>query len=303
MAQKPDVLEKQMDPELKSTPAAPVPASEAAPSAPVASPATAPAGGEGAPTPAPADAERDEQGRFKSSAQDRINELTRKSSESEREAAYWKNLATDKEAPPPPAPPKAPDIKDFANYNDYVDAVSTFKAEQIVEQRLAKRDQESSAKSAAEKAVATYHSREAAVKAAIPDYDAVLSAANTPLETHVGQALFDSEQGPAIAYHLAKNPALLEALNKMSVRQADREIGRLEVLVGKTAGAPAPSPSTSTPASPPTAPAAPVARTTNAPPPAKTVANSGANAPVDLGKLPMAEYVKVRKAQGAKWAR
>lgn len=293
-----------MDPEITSTPAAPSPAPVAAPvSAPVASPAPAPAAGEGTPVAAPAaEAERDEQGRFRNSAQDRINELTRQSGEREREAAYWKSIVTAKAPAPPPEAPKAPDIKDFSDYNAYVDAVSTFKAEQIVEARLAKRDQESTAKSAADKAVATYQSREASAKAAIPDYDAVLSAANTPLETHVGQALFESEHGPAIAYHLAKNPALLEALNKMTVRQADREIGRLEVLVGQPS-APASDNNTSAPPPSPAAPAAPTARTSNAPPPAKTVANSGANAPVDLAKLPMADYVKARKAQGAKWAR
>lgn len=293
-----------MDPEITSTPAAPAPAPVAAPVAsPVASPAPAPA-----PVAAPATAEqaaaleRDEQGRFRNSAQDRINELTRQNGEREREANYWKNLATAKAPAPPPEAPKAPDIKDFADYNAYVDAVSTFKAEQIVEARLAKRDQESTAKTAADKAVATYQSREAAVKAAIPDYDAVLSASNAPLEQHVGQALFESEHGPAIAYHLAKNPQLLDQLNKMSVRQADREIGRLEVLLAPAPAAADPNAS-APPPSPAAAPAAPTARTTSAPPPAKTVANTGANAPVDLAKLPMADYVKARKAQGAKWAR
>lgn len=294
-----------MDPEITSnvegTPPAPAPAVV---STPVSSPAPAPAAGAvEAPVTAEqqAAAERDEQGRFKSSAQERINELTRQSGEREREAAYWKALASAKPAPEPPAPPKAPDIKDFANYNDYVDAVSTFKAEQIVEARLAKRDEQATAKSAAEKAVATYQSREASVKAVIPDYDAVLSASNAPISDTVGRALFESEQGPAIAYHLAKNPQMLEAMNKMDEKQVNRQIGRLEATL-EAASAAAPSPAADS-ASPPAAPAAPVARTTNAPPPAKTVANSGANAPVDLGKLPMADYVKARKAQGAKWAR
>lgn len=294
-----------MDPEVNAqvegTPPAPAPA---AVSTPVSSPAPAPVVGAVEATVTAeqqAAAERDEQGRFKSSAQERINELTRKTSEAEREAAYWKSLASAKPAPEPPAPPKAPDIKDFANYNDYVDAVSTFKAEAIVKERLAERDQQASAKSAAEKAVATYQSREATVKASIPDYDAVMSASNALISDEVGRALFDSEQGPAIAYHLAKNPQLLEAMNKMNEKQVNREIGRLEARL-ELAAAPATSPAPD-PASPPAAPAAPVARTTNAPPPAKTVANSGANAPVDLAKLPMADYVKARKAQGAKWAR
>jgi hypothetical protein len=250
--------------------------------------------------------ERGVDGRWKSSAQERIDELTRSKSSAEIERDYWRNLATQSaKAPAAPAPaPKEPDVKDFANYNDYVDALATFRAERIIDDRLAKRDQESTRKTAAEKAVATYNSREAAARAEIPDYDAVLSTSNLPLEQHVGQALFDSEMGPQIAYHLAKNPALLDQLNKMDPRAVDRKIGQLEVQLAKPTSSGAESGASPTPpATQAAAPAAPAVRTTNAPTPAKPLAQPGSNGPVDLSKLSMDDYVKTRKSQGAAWAR
>jgi hypothetical protein len=292
-------------PDLNNTPvegAAPIAAPAA--SSPVTSPAPAPAAGSVEATTAEqqAAAERDEQGRFKSSAQERINELTRSQSAAQREADYWKTLATAKAPAPAPEAPKAPDVKDFAQYNDYVEALSTFKAEQIVEARLAKRDQEQASKESATKAVASYQSREAEVKGRIADYDATMRAADVPLTDIVGKAIFESERGPEIAYHLAKNPAQLEAMNKMNEKQVDREIGRLEARLD-TASAAAATPSAPASPSPQAAPAAPAARTSSAPPPAKTAPAAAGNAPVDLSKLSMADYVKAREQQGASWAR
>ncbi len=96
----------------------------------------------------------------------------------------------------------------------------------------------------------------------------------------------DSEKGPELVYHLAKNPAEAERLNAMSVRQMDREIGRLET----TLGAKAP-------------PAPPAARTTNAPPPVKPGSPASSPANTDPSKMTQPEYEAWRKGQGATYIR
>lgn len=72
------------------------------------------------------------------------------------------------------------------------------------------------------------------VKNRIPDYDtaiAAFAAAGGQFAPHVREEIRDSDSGPALAYHLAKNPGLVAELNALSPRDAAREIGRLEAKV------------------------------------------------------------------------
>jgi len=242
--------------------------------------------------------ERDEQGRFKNPVQPRINELTRAAREAQRERDYWKAIATTTNPPAPaPAAPKKPEASEFADYGEYVEALAEFKADQKVAQALSERDERAQHESSAARVATTWEGRQAEFRKTAPDYDTVMQGAdNVNIAAHVGQILMDSDHGPAIAYQLAKNPALADRLNALTPTAAAREVGRME------AGIAAPSPS---PAPPPTAsaPAASLgARTTSAPPPAKTTA-AAPSAQADLSKLSMDDYVAARKAQGASWSR
>lgn len=85
-----------------------------------------------------------------------------------------------------------------------------------------------------QEAVEDFLERVESVKKSIPDYDqAVTAFANQggKFEPHVIEEIRDSEKGPQLAYHLAKNPGLAAELNAMSARDAAREIGRLEAKV------------------------------------------------------------------------
>jgi hypothetical protein len=246
--------------------------------------------------------ERDEHGRFKNPVQPRINELTRAAREAQRERDYWRAIATATTTQAPaPAAPKKPEASEFADYGDYVEALAEFKADEKVAKALSERDERSQRESTAAKVASTWEGRQADFRKSKPDYDDVMAGADgVSIKDHVGQALMDSDHGPAIAYQLAKNPALADKLNALSPTSAARAIGQMEASFAAQAAAPSPS-SASAPAA--SAPAAsPAVRTTSAPPPAKTTA-AAPSAQVDLSKLSMDDYVKTRKQQGARWAR
>lgn len=250
--------------------------------------------------------DRDAAGRFRNPVQPRIDELTRKARENEREAAFWKARAQALETPPP-KPPEKPKPEDFDDYGAYVEALTDFKADERIKTTLDSRDKAATEKSEADKRSATYLERAAAAAKSIPDYEATVSTSDVPIAQHVTEELLDSEFGPQIAYHLAKNPELADELNAMSPKAAARKIGRLEAQFADAAAAPADPDPSETPSDPqpaptPPAPAAPRVKTTNAPPPPKPL-GSGRGTTVDLAKASMDEYVEARKKQGASWAR
>ncbi len=66
----------------------------------------------------------------------------------------------------------------------------------------------------------------------ITDYDETMKAmAGVNVRNEVIEEIKSSENSAAIAYHLAKNPNLLSAMDGMSSRELAREMGRLEATV------------------------------------------------------------------------
>jgi hypothetical protein len=225
--------------------------------------------------------ERDEKGRFKG-VQPRIDELTRARREAEREAAYWKAVAAGTQSPAQAAPQR-PDPANFEKYDDYIDALTDWKAEQAV----AKRMEADSTRKVAETRAQTFAERQVQARTAMPDYDEVVGGSDTPITQHVGEVILESELGPQLAYHFAKNPDVLLRLNGMNPVQAAREIGKLEATLSAK----------------PAAPAAPTKKVSNTPAPAGTLGTQGRATTPALQNLSMDEYMKQRKAQGARWAR
>lgn len=240
--------------------------------------------------------DREANGRFKNPVQPRIDELTRKVRENEREAAYWRARA-EAAAAPPKEPPKKPTPDQFDDYGAYVEALTDFKADEKVNTALDAREKAAAEKQQAQTRVTTWNERVVEARKSIPDYDAVMAASEVPVAEHVLDELRESDLGPQLAYHLDKNPDVAEKLNTMTPRQAAREIGRLEAKLLGTASA-SPDPKVDAPQEPP----APKVKTTNAPPPVKPV-GQGRSTAVDLSKASMDDYVKQRAAQGATWAR
>lgn len=241
----------------------------------------------------PAAQERELDGKFRRPVQPRLDELTKKYRESEREAAYWRVRAEAAEKPPAP-PPEKPVPEKFDDYGAYVEALADWKADEKVKSALDARDKQAAETKQTETRQSTWQQRKAEAAKSIPDIDAVLSSSEVPVAQHVQAELLDSEFGPQIAYHLDKHPELAEKLNGMTEKQVAREIGRLEATMGT-----APAPTAEEPPDP--EPVVEV-KTTKAPPPVKPI-GQGRSTAIDLSKASMDDYVKARVAQGASWAR
>ena len=235
--------------------------------------------------------ETQETQRGKKSAQQRINEITKARYEAERLAAYWKGIAEGsrsqtQQIPEPAARESAarPNLADFPDYETYIEALTDWKTTQkvaeVVHHQQAATVQERQQAEALELARGWAGKQESARKS-IPDYDEVLGGAETVVAPYVTDAILTSDRGPEVAYHLAKNPALAEKLNRLSPIAAAREIGRIEAALEKS--------------SPGTSRSAP-------PPPAKTT-RSSATISGDPAKMSHEQYRAMRAKQGARWAR
>lgn len=169
----------------------------------------------------------------------RIDELTRNWRQTERDRDYWRELAlqSSRQAPEPqyqPAPePVAPDpVKTLADFN-YDDAqYATYIRQSAAEDaRRAALDVVRSIREAeqAQRMDQTFKSRVEAFKKAAPDFDdLVLRNHSLPITDDMAAIIRDSDDGPAVAYFLGKNPNAAAAIAQLPPREAARELGKLE---------------------------------------------------------------------------
>ena len=171
----------------------------------------------------------------KQSVQERINEITYKMREEEREKEYWKNLALGEKEPPEPAPPKPstegrPSQTNYESVEEYEDA--------LFDWRDAKRNSETLAKTQEEEkkeALSEFNKNAAKLRAEHEDFDEVI---NAPVFTDpMKDALFASENGPLVAYHIAKNREVADKIKTLPPERQIYEMGKLEerlILAQKT---------------------------------------------------------------------
>lgn len=229
------------------------------------------------------DQDRNDKGQYRSGVQKRIDDLTFRRNQAEREAAHWKGVAESRQAAAAPKP------SDFATDADYDAAMLDHRIESGIDRGLAKTAQAQADKFSKEATTAAgeaYNQRVTETVSRIPDFVEVVSKADIAISPALQEALRDSDKGPDLVYHLAKNPSEAERLNSMSVRQMDREIGRLELTIGTKA-----------------APPPPAARTTTAPPPVKPGSQASAPANTDPAHMNMSEFEAWAKASGSKYIR
>lgn len=218
----------------------------------------------------------------KRSARERINELTKRAHEAEREVqrlleAAQKPSAQQTDKPKP---------QEFEDYDSYVEALADWRADQRVSEALKARDAEraqTAQSRAAEAKAQAWAERQSEFRAATPDYDAVVGKSSVQVAPHVVDTLLDSDSGPELAYHLAKHPDTVKRINALSPLAAAREIGRIEA-------------SLSTPSAPKVKPGS------NAPAPISPV-RAAASGSVNLATANMDQYIAARAKQGARWAR
>jgi hypothetical protein len=128
-------------------------------------------------------------------------------------------------APPlPDAPTGPPQAEQFQSHDDYVRATARYEAQQIAQQQ----HQQTTQQQQMQEMQRTVLEREAAFKAQHADYDDVLRAGlvgkvSPPLQ----QALLLHPDGPALAYQLATQPAVVARLNQLPPPLMLMELGRL----------------------------------------------------------------------------
>jgi len=209
----------------------------------------------------------DETPKPKNGVQARIDELTRKLRQTERERDAYagiapqtaQNSSTDAE----------PDPEDFDDNAAYIKAVAAHAVSQALN---GQRQVQTEAVRAAD-----WADRVEAVKSTLTDFDTVVGQSDLDI-SNIADALMESDQGPQLAYHLAQNPDLAMRLNAMSPIRAAVELGKLGmqlsgVPVKKASGAPVPI----------------------------TPLNGGSSVTPDLAKADMETFIKTRRGQGARY--
>lgn len=121
----------------------------------------------------------------------------------------------------------------FSDMYEYAKALTDYRVEQRLQEEKQK---EAQAKAAAEhaKLIDAWGQRVKAAKAEMPDFDDMVSSADVTVSNEVRDAIFESEVGPRILYHLAENPDFAVKLQSMTLTAALRAIGKLEAQYEKT---------------------------------------------------------------------
>jgi len=214
----------------------------------------------------------------KQTARERINELTRKTGDAERRAER-----AEREAAELRARFKEPDPATFDDVSKlYVAQTRHTLNEDRAEQLKSEAER---AKGEAETAAAeAWQERLSVFKETATDFDAVVFAPSSPFTMRskddtatmsLSRDVLRMEEGPQLAYHLAKHPAVARDLKNMSERDRFIELGRLAGRMTQE----------------------PVRRISQAPTPVDAVGGKGAQSgSFDPLKATEAEYIAKRKA-------
>jgi hypothetical protein len=159
-----------------------------------------------------------------------------------------------------------------------------------VEARVAGAMQNVQAQQHAQTAREAFESRVNAFKANVPDFDVVIQNPALPALPAVAPLIVGSEVGPAIVYHLAKNPDLAMRISRMASDQQKVAIGEIigRLAVAQVTQSPQRRPSTASTSS-----------TQAPPPPSTTRSGASAAAPTDPSKMSMDEFVANERQRAA----
>jgi hypothetical protein len=191
----------------------------------------------------------------KSKVQERIDELTAKRREAEREAQYWREQA-EKSIKPEKAnvdvEPVKPKFDDFSDIDEYEAAVEKYASDKAAyqESQVIKRQTELQKQFEEQQRAATFAAKSAEFAAGHPDFYATVQNPSLTISTEMAEAIRASDRGPELAYHLGKNPELAAQIAGLPASTQYMTLGRLEA----TLTAPAPTPVALTKAPPPVKP-------------------------------------------------
>lgn len=171
--------------------------------------------------------------------QRRIDKLTRDLHElrgrlDQATAASTKPAEQTPEVMHPDAPTDEPSLEAFTNdakYQTYEQAHQAWtkallKYERVQETRAAETQAQ---ETAAREQAKVWGDRVEEYRGKTPDFDDTLADCELMISVPMQAAIRDSDLGPAMLYHLAKNPAEAERISKLGPVSAVRELGKIEV--------------------------------------------------------------------------
>lgn len=179
----------------------------------------------------------DDKKKKKQELNERFSKLTQDRKAAEQRAEAAERRAAELEAklnPPKEVPDLEPELDQFKDITQYKEALKEWSADQAIK----KRDAEESEKTQKEKAaqvVEDWNKRQVEFRQIADDYDNVIAMSDVKVGNEVRDAIIESDNGPALLYHLAQNPEIAEGMAKKSVRAALVELGRIEAKLAKEA--------------------------------------------------------------------
>jgi hypothetical protein len=164
--------------------------------------------------------------------QKRIDKLTYRLRQTERERDYERELRLTSLQPkeqPQPAAEKAQPIKKLADFQFDEEAYAEYMTDVAAERAARKlEDSRTSKESARERKerLSKFKELESKFKTEIDDYEDVAYYAR--IDDHVAELVMAMDEGPRIAYYLGKNPEVAARINGLSGQLAAVELGRLD---------------------------------------------------------------------------
>lgn len=162
---------------------------------------------------------------------ERLDRQTRNWRALERDRDHWREMAMRPQVAPAAPEPEATTGKtpaDF-NYDDGKYQAYLFREVEARAVSAARRElEQKSQQDAHQRNLQSFKSRESEFAKKQSDYYEIAYGEGHDLSTAMAQAIAESDEGPALAYHLAKNPAVSAQIAMMSPLGAARELGRIE---------------------------------------------------------------------------
>ena len=166
-----------------------------------------------------------------------------------------------------------PDPSQFDTWEKYLDA----KVKHEADKRIREIESQRTIQQKQAERVAGFNERAATARQQNPDFDAVLQSAAVGVSDAVMETILETEDGPSVAYYLAKNPTELYRLNAMNERQQVLELGRISARLSAKA---------------------PERKVTQAPPPPPAVKAAGSTQK-SVSDMTDKEYMEFRRRQDA----
>ena len=155
-----------------------------------------------------------------------------------REQRKWERDQAARQAEAQTLKSTPPVADNFTDLEEYAQALALQKAQELVAQRDAAKQQD--------EIMEAYADSEEKVRDKYDDYDQVARNPNVPITEVMAEAIYASDVGPEVAYFLGSNIKEAARIAKLSPFMQAKEIGKIEARlasdppVKKTSNAPAP---------------------------------------------------------------